>query len=241
MSPDKKDYVQKQLSIMRDFFTSKIDESTHQKINGIIKSPFVLFPFQLATDFNLKYSRSIFSKYYSHDSKDNIQFAQACIDYVENSPLNIPIIFKQHPSDRNILNGNINIGNKDSVLIENDADISSISLLSSPNCKLVVGVNSNTLHEALVFGVPIVALGTLLWNDEVSPRPFLKELNNVDMIIGKNIFQDEIMSSYLYNLFSNQWFLTDFQNPLIVKEIISSKASCVPWELRQKYGFDATR
>jgi hypothetical protein len=40
---------------------------------------------------------------------------------------------------------------------------------------------------------------------------------------------------YLAKLFCYQWFLSDFQNPLIVKEIISKSETIIPFQIRQKY------
>jgi hypothetical protein len=229
LEPEQERYVLKQLSVMRQIFDSRISKRSLQKIKDFISMPF-----------NLRYSNSVFSQYYSPDPQANIMFAQACVDYIENSSLSLPVVYKQHPADRSRLGDVLRIKNKDSVLIENSDDMASIDLLGSGQCKLVVAINSNTLHEALVFSIPVVALGTLLWDEDAGSRPFVRDLNQAGTLAGHDPLSERSILAYLYQLFSNQWYLSDFQNPLMVEQLVQTRANCVPRELRQRFGFGTT-
>jgi hypothetical protein len=46
---------------------------------------------------------------------------------------------------------------------------------------------------------------------------------------------------YLKYVFDHQWELSDFQNPLIVKEIIESGGLCHPYVTRRKYSAEEIR
>ncbi len=230
-------YVLKQISVMKKVFSLKVIKNNVGKIDSTVKKPFVFFPFQLATDFNLRYSNSIFSEFYSQDPKDNGRFAQACIDLMENAHFPFPVIYKQHPADKNRLADIVNIKNKKSLLIENHEGISSSDVLSSDNCKLIISINSNTLHEALVWGVRGISLGTLLWDEDTPHRPFPKDISDDDFFLRKDVAIDKKTISYLFNVFSNQWYLSDFQNPLIVEQLIRHKGAIVPLHLREAFGF----
>ncbi len=201
-----------------------------------VQDPFILFPLQLAMDFNLKYSDTSLSKYYSPDPSATVDFAQACIDLLEEVSLPLPVIFKQHPADINTLQGRLKIKNPHHRLLDNKYPISPHEIFASDLCKLVVGVNSNTLHEAAVWNIPGIALGTLLWKENSDSRPLPKDLNLAQEFIGQKFFDSDVRCSYLLHVIKHQWFLHDFQNPLLVRELIETSGRCVPFDVRKKFG-----
>jgi len=226
------------LARMRLLFAKSVSATDRERSAGLTQGyPFVLVPFQLATDFNLKYSNSRFSEFYSSDASANIRFAQAIIDYVESYDLGMTVYFKQHPVDDSNLE-DLKFKRSSSRLLTNASKLSTAALLSSKECQLVVSVNSNTLHEALVWDVPAIAMGTLMWNEEKSNRPFPKELDSAHEQLGNKIDTDMSRLSYVNNLMENQWYLSDFNNPLIAEKIVSSRANINPLELRRKFSVE---
>jgi len=238
LSEQKNLYVLEYCRNMRDIFEINVDKDKLVNFKNLIKGPFVLFPFQLATDFNLRYSNSFFSEYYSRDAKANITFAQACVDFVEESAISLPVVFKQHPGDRNDLRTHLKIRNKRNILLCNDYIISTNEVFYSGLCKLVISINSNTIHEAAVWNIPSVALGTLLWNESNEPRPFPKDVSTLDNLVNGAFFDSDIRVSYLFHVIRNQWYLNDFLNPLIVRELVNSRGRCIPYDLRNKLGLE---
>ena len=225
-------YMQK----LRQIFAIGMDEEKATQVMKSIGEPFILFPFQLATDFNLKYSNSAFVKYYSKDPVDNIHFAQACVDYLEQVQLPLPVVFKQHPSDHNDLCNTIKIQNKKNRLLDNQQKLSTNDIFASGLCRLVISVNSNTVHEAAIWAVPSICLGTLIWNEQSAPRPFPQSVESAKNLIGTKPMDSEACVAYLYHLIKWQWFLSDFQNPLMIQELINSHGRCEPFTLRQRFG-----
>jgi len=150
--------------------------------------------------------------------------------------LPLPVLFKQHPRDENDLESLLHFRDCRNRLISNDQKIDTNELLASGRCKLVVGVNSNTLHEALVWEIPVVALGTLLWDESRQDRPLDKDLSAAEGRLGRETALDATRLSYLFHVVANQWNLSDFQNPLMVDELIRARGHCVPGELRGRFG-----
>jgi hypothetical protein len=233
-------YVLNQVAVMRRIFESVISANGTNELRQLIGEPFIFFPLQLATDFNLKFSNSPLAQYYSADPKANVALAQACVDIMEQADLALPIVYKQHPADKTVLGDVLKLRDQRSVLIENKHAISSLEVLGSGDCQLVVSINSNTLHEALMFSLPVIALGSLLWQERDDSRPFAGALHAAKDLIGHDPLADANTQGYLYQLFANQWYLSDFQNPLMVKALIETQANCVPLELRRQFGFGTT-
>jgi hypothetical protein len=230
-------YVLQQLAIMRRVFAVGGASAGTGVLQRRLREPFVFFPLQLATDFNLRYSNSPLAQCYSPNPEANVALAQACVDLVEEADLPLPVLFKQHPADRTALGQRLRFRDPRHLLIENTDATTSLDVLGSNLCRLVVSINSNTLHEALVFGLPVVALGSLLWQERPDARPFASALRDAPGLLGHDPLTDVGTISYLYQLFANQWYLSDFQNPLMVQALIEQQATCVPLELRRALGF----
>jgi len=228
----RKDDLLHSTSNLKSLFSLSVRQEKVKQIKERIKSPFILFAFQLANDANLKYSNSDFSKYFSIEQAGSIKFAQACIDCLSSYSMPLPVIYKQHPVDRN----NIHLCNKkaDDIFFDNSCDYTTHEIFSSGLCKLVITVNSNTLHEASIWGVPGIALGTMIWNEAKQNRPYSNNLNDIESIIDSKQNDDNLLL-YIQHLLENQWSTSDLQNPLIVKELLDNKACCNPFKLRSKY------
>lgn len=240
LETEQRRYVKHQVVVMRQIFESAISVTRTERLRQIVREPFIFFPLQLATDFNLRFSNSPLAEYYSADPHANVALAQACVDLMERAALPLPVVYKQHPADRTALGERLTFSDPRSLLIENAEAITSVDVLGSGLCQLVVSINSNTLHEALVFSLPVIALGSLLWQERADSRPFAADLQMATELIGHDPLNDATTLSYLYRLFANQWYLSDFQNPLMVKALIAEQAECVPLELRQRFGFGCT-
>lgn len=232
LSADQRRTVLAFVERMRLIFQRGVQVDAHLPIN----EPFVLVAFQLATDFNLRFSNSLFSRFYSEDAGANIKFSQAIVDHVEAANLPYRVVYKQHPSDRSDLRKNLRIAASGSLLVANDDSASTHDLFASGLCRLVVSVNSNTLHEGLVWGIPALALGTLIWDEDCDIRPLPKDLVEGAVQAGISVMEDPRCLSYLWHLMKNQWYLSDFQNPLMVTEIIRTHGRCEPYRLRTELG-----
>lgn len=224
---------------MRQIFRLNVNADRVSALGKELAEPFILFPFQIARDMNLLHSNTEFRRfYYNTKVSGNIAFAQACIDHLEAARLPLPILFKQHPVDRTDLRSTLKLRDPKNQILTNDQKISTLDLFASGQCKLVVSVNSNTLHEALAWNIPTISLGTLIWDESREDRPLDKDLSAAERLLGQENAMDPTRLSYLYHLMTNQWHLSDLQNPLIVQELMRTRGHAVPYELRCRLGLD---
>ena len=225
------------LAHMRESFGRGIDAANVERVREAAQTPFILFAFQLSNDFNLKYSSSVFQDYYDRSPEGNIRFAQACVELVEKSAPPLPVVFKQHPSDRSAPAERVKLGSPSNRFWAKTENLSTHEVFASGLCRLVISVNSNTTHEAAAWGIPAVCLGNLIWTDRTDPRPFPGTLDNLQAVIDRPVEDNAVCLAYLNHLLRNQWRLDDFQNPLMVKTLVETRGLCEPFALREEVGF----
>ncbi len=172
-------------------------------IQGIIK-PFLLVPLQMERDTNIM-----------HHVPLRYRRMQALIDDVSQSNPPIPIIFKQHPAD--VRNGNRQLHlrlkrKQDTIWSQNKGNIH--QLLKSGMCKGIISLNSNVVHDGLVWGVASIVLGSNIW-PETGVSPFYTELpKNWDNFLLSEDTAEKIAcrDAYAYYLMKNQWSMNDIKN-----------------------------
>ncbi len=187
-----------------------------------ISEPFYLVALQTGNDFNLLHSNTEFSCFYGLKHSNEL-VGQAVIEKIESQFKDIKLVFTQHPSDKY---GNFRVGNLKNTIFHNSDNIKSIDLLRQDNCKGVISINSNLLHESLLYSKPIVALGTLMWANNNNP------FNNTFGEINTNPTTCE---QYLAMLLCYQWNISDFENPYILRELFLNTNSLIPVEIRNTY------
>ena len=78
-------------------------------------------------------------------------------------------------------------------------------------------------------------MGRLVWDAKSDPKPFPADLQDGKKLLHSAGLENDVILAYMFHLIRNQWFLSDFQNPLMAKELIETNATCVSLTLRQKY------
>lgn len=198
----------------------------------LVAKPFFLVALQTGNDMNLLHSGTSFAKYYKQD-KSTEKLGQAVIDHLESVPSSCRLIFTQHPRDKDRSRFKVRSENR---IVYAGQGVRTIDLLRHDNCRGVIAVNSNTLHEALLWDKPAFALGELLAYS-ASESPLSGELWD---FLGKDSqgqSRSRLSEQYLAMLFAYQWTLADFKNPLVLREILRDVDALVPWETRLEYGF----
>lgn len=198
----------------------------------LVDQPFFLVALQTGTDFNLLYSGTEFAQYYRQDLA-TAKLGQAVIDHVESTPSRFRIVFTQHPADRDNYRFNVRPENR---IVYACQGVRTLDLLRHVNCRGVIAVNSNILHEALLWDKPVLALGELLAAPSVE-SPYSGELDSFLAMGESRDGRSELCDQYLAMLFAYQWTLTDFQNPLVLREVLKNVDALVPWETRSEYSF----
>jgi len=194
-----------------------------------ILTDYIIFPLQMGNDFNLKYAGAPFSSYFSRDKSHTLKYLQFCIDYISDYNLDIPVLFKQHPMDKED-GSHLKLRRKKDMLVTNTDNVSLSELLHAKNCKGLVTVNSNSMHEALILNVPVKALGNFL----ASQTEYKAIFGDLHTAFIQNPLHNIKIQEYVKHVLSNQWYLSDFNNPLIIREMIKSDGYVCPGELRKR-------
>lgn len=220
------DVLTKQLDNLRTCFAAQVRDERLNNIRHDIDNPFILCAFQLANDTNLRDSCCDLSSYYSTEETANVSFAKAFVDLIYQTDPPLPVLFKQHPVDKSDLSC-IKLRPSDK-LLHNDMNYSAHELFASGLCRLVIAVNSNTLHESSVWRIPAVALGSLVWHEKtVACRPYPSRLELGYECIDNPQTNWEPLLLYLQHLIENQWTLNDLMNPAKVKHLLE-RSNYVP-------------
>ena len=133
LNPGENNVILGYLNKLRCLFEQSINWGKVEQLRQRLKTPFVFFPFQLANDFNLKFSDTEFAHLYSAGPDQNIALAQACIDKVEAENGHMPVVYKQHPSDTTAhFRLKAGTGNH---IIDNKDDISTHEIFATGLCQ----------------------------------------------------------------------------------------------------------
>ena len=195
----------------------------------VAEKDFVVVPMQLGNDLNLRDSSTNFSMHYGKKDATEL-FVLDFVNAVNGYDLPCAVFFTQHPVDRICHVVDLRAGDR---FIQTGCGISTLDLIRHPRCVGVISVNSNVVHEAICLNIPCCVLGRLYWREqEVSPF----ETDPKNFCTSPQIFPHDNPSimEYLSKLLCNQWYLTDFQNPLILRELFLNLGSVVPYRIRER-------
>jgi hypothetical protein len=202
----------------------------------LVEQPFFLAALQTKTGNNLErlYSGTPFAGYYRQD-RAAPRLGQAVIDHIELMSSPCRIIFTQHPVDRDRRLFKVRTENR---IVYAGQGARTIDLLRHDNCCGVIAIDSNILHEALLWEKPALALGEML-AAQTTESPFSGDLQDFLDKGGQGKSGATHGDQYLAMLLAYQWTLADVQNPLILREILRNVDILVPWNIRQEYGVSA--
>lgn len=226
--------MRRYVSRLRALYERRVSRPAVERLRATLPEEFVLFPLQLANDFNLKFSGTSFSRLYSPDGSNNAALARACVELTCGAPAGIPFVYKQHPFD--LTEGLADLLPRGHVVVTGADDVSAHDIFATGRCRAVVAINSNTVHEAAVWNIPSICLGNLIWDGQSVSRPFAASIDALPDVLEARPLDDIRVLSYLHHLVRHQWTLTDFQNPLMVEELIRTRGACEPYALRQQWG-----
>ena len=181
---------------------------------------FLLVPLQMEWDTNIR-----------RHVPEHYRRMQALVDDVSRADPPWPIVFKQHPAD--IRRGNKQLRLRlrrpgDRVWPHGRGNVH--QLLRSAACRGVVSLNSNVVHDAMLWDVPAVVLGSNIW-----PRgghgPFFTALPDDWNRLAEHLEDADAVAcrrAYAHYLMRHQWTLDDTRDPAKVEELLSSAAPPAP-------------
>lgn len=211
LSLSDEDY-RKRIEELRDLF------GPLQPPGGLCDRPFFVFALQLTNDLNLRRSGTELAALADKKgASELIKKKLSALMGKANSAARI--LFLQHPSEEP--------GSAPDSLwetheyVSNRLKLRAVDLMSSPNCRGVITINSNTLNEALLLGVPVFQLGNFLMPSfpnryfPYSLEEFLEDPRRCRSISNED--------QYLRVLLENQYDLESLKKPEVLRSLIETE------------------
>lgn len=181
---------------------------------------FLLVPLQMEQDTNIL-----------HHVPSRFRHMQALVDFISQGNPPLPVVYKQHPADINRGNRQLQLRLKrrqDSIRPHREGNIH--QLLKSGRCRGIVALNSNVVHDGLIWNIPAIVLGNNIWPRE-GTGPFLTTLPEDWEKWFDSLMEPEVVAcrrAYAYYLMKNQWKLEDVHNPEKVKALFTPLFTAQP-------------
>ncbi len=176
-----------------------------------LPAEFLLVPLQVERDTNIQ--RHVPLRY---------RQMQAFVDDVGRADPPWPVIFKQHPADHANAQLRLRLLRKqDQVRPHARGNIH--QLLKCGRCRGIVSLNSNVVHDGMLWDVPAVVLGRNVW-PSTPPSPFLTALpEDWSQLVAHGSEPQAIAcrAAYAHHLIKSQWTAADVKDPARVEEILS--------------------
>jgi|GEM_PF-4468044 len=229
------------LANCRTVWKALFDHSQDHHLDALPEK-FILVPLQSPRSAYIQeHAQRLFGQEIPLNKEGYPLLAQAIVDYIEQFDFgDTPVYFKQEPRDPNDLSETLMFKHSQNGLLLKDVNVSMHQIFASGKCVGQVSFNSNSVHESLAWNVPSVSIGEFLWSSKLTNKPVPSDVQ----VLANGDYSDPLSTPairhYLKYVFDHQWELSDFQNPLIVKELIESYGYCHPYQTRLNYAMDAT-
>ena len=174
---------------------------------------FLLVPLQMESDTNIL-----------RHVAPRLRSMQVFIDLIARSNPPLPLVIKQHPADYSGLHMRLRTSRSQDVLRPHGAG-NIHQLLKGGRCRGIISLNSNAVHDGILWNVPSVVLGKNVWPVD-DDGPFLRRLPS-DWRPFLRLWDDPARRSardaYAWFLISNQWTLDDARNPARISELLRGR------------------
>ena len=186
--------------------------------DDLCSRPFFLFALQIPTDLNFKRSGlEIASIAKDPDAAPRIR--RHFSEQIAALNPDARVLFLQHPFGKQS-DPDIELM-PDHVYVRNTRKLRALDLATSPNCRGVITINSNTINEALLFGLPVFQLGDFIikaFPNQFFPYTFEEFL--ADPGKCRSISQPR---HYIGTILENQATLEDLKHPAKLRRIIDQE------------------
>lgn len=182
---------------------------------------FLLVPLQIESDSNIL-----------RHAPASLRSMQALVDRISDCDPPWPVIFKQHPCDERHGNRHLRLRLRraqDRLWPQAQGNIH--QMLGGGRCRGVITINSNVAHDALLWDVPVVALGRNLWPEDAGSQartaavtPFLTVLPEDWSRLAQSLVGSarQCRRAYAQHLIRHQWTLAEARDPARVDALIQS-------------------
>ena len=166
-----------------------------------VPEAFVLVPLQIEMDTNIQ-----------RHAPPSLRRMQAFVDHVAAANPPYPLVIKQHPADIRRGNAQLRLKSRrrqDQIRPHAAGNVHQI--LRTGGCKCIVSLNSNVVHDGLVWDVPAIVLGDNIWPRE-QPGPFMtmlpKDWGEIEGFFARESTR-QCRAAYARYLMRGQWNLAD--------------------------------
>ncbi|HSR68820.1 MAG TPA: glycosyltransferase [Acidobacteriota bacterium] len=181
---------------------------------------FFLVPLQMEWDTNIR-----------RHVPGHLRRMQDLIDFISRSDPPLPLVFKQHPADTR--RGHQQLGltlhrSQDRIKPHREGNIH--QLLKSGRCRGIVALNSNVVHDGLIWDIPAVVLGKNIW-PRSGDQPFLTALPADWTRLEAQRSDAQSLAcrrAYAFYLMRAQWKLDDARDPQRVESLLALARKAVP-------------
>ena len=175
---------------------------------------FLLVPLQMEGDTNLV-----------RHAPRALRRMQGLVDLVSSADPPWPLVFKQHPADLRRVPRHLRLRlrrRQDLLFPHEQGNVH--RLLATGRCRGIVSVNSNVVHDGLLWGVPAVALGEGVW-PRSGPGPFLRRLPADWRELAHHLEDPQVVhvrATYAAYLVRHQWTAEALHDRETVRELLES-------------------
>ncbi len=175
---------------------------------------FLLVPLQMEGDTNLV----------RHAPRE-LRRMQGLVDLVSRANPPWPLVFKQHPADLRRSpprHPRLRLRRRQDLLYPH-ARGTVHGILATRRCVGIVSVNSNVVHDGLLWDVPAVVLGRNVW-PRSGPSPFLDRLPADWLDLANHLEDPEVLrvrEAYAAHLLRHQWTAAELKDPEVVRGLLA--------------------
>jgi glycosyltransferase involved in cell wall biosynthesis len=193
---------------------------TTAPVSSDLPEDFLLVPLQMERDTNIL-----------RHAPARLRSMQRLIDHVSAANPPYPVIFKQHPADarRRSQQLRLRLRRRQDLLRPHDAG-NIHQLLRGGGCRGIITINSNVVHDGMIWDVPGIVLGKNVWPTD-GKSPFLHSLPADWTRLELQRCDKEWIArrqAYACFLMSTQWSLADARNPDKIRTLLKQAHNKLP-------------
>jgi glycosyltransferase involved in cell wall biosynthesis len=181
---------------------------------------FLLVPLQMEYDTNIQ-----------QHAPSRLRRMQDFVDFVSAARPPLPIVFKQHPADERRDGQHLRLQTRraqDLLWPHNRGSVH--ALMGTRRCRGIISINSNVIHDGLIWDVPAIALGRNVW-PMLADGPFLTRLPADWLELEDHLNASRVVAcrnAYADYLIRNQWTLEDVRDPMRVARLFEGPTAVNP-------------
>lgn len=185
--------------------------------------PFFLFALQIPTDLNFKRSGLAIASI-AKDKDAAPRLRRHFSEQIAAANPDARVLFLQHPNGKAV-DPDVELM-PNHVYVRRCRKLRAMDIASSPNCRGVITINSNTINEALLFNLPVFQLGNFITN--AFPNQFFPYTLGEFLADPGHCRSISRPCHYIGTILENQVTLDDLRHPAKLRRVIDQELARKP-------------